>query len=159
MEEDLTFRGSAHPQVLKTNRVSAHILEILGTSPLLGRSLTATEKTAVISYDLWQREFHGDLQLLGRTIDVGGNAYSIAGVLPQNFSFPQPGIDVWLANPEDSPQCPPPSRALSPFLSVFGRLRPGVTLQQPTAEQLLRSPSRGAEHSPSAIGRECNELP
>src|SRR5205085_11117571 len=42
-----------------------------------------------------------------------------------------------MANPEDSPQFPSPSRALSPFLTVFGRLRPGVTLDQATAELVV----------------------
>lgn len=146
MEEDLTFNDGVSPQVLMTNRVSAHFLDILGTSPLLGRSLSATEKTALISYEFWQREFHGDLQVAGRTIDLGGNAYSIAGVLPQNFAFPEPGIDVWLADPEDSPQFPPPSRALSPFLTVFGRLRPGVTLQQSTAELVVLQAQYARNH-------------
>ncbi len=146
MEEDLTFTASASAQLLKTNRVPAHFLDILGTSPLLGRSLSPTGNTALISYKFWQREFHGDLQVVGRTIDLGGNAYSIAGVLPQNFAFPEPGIDVWLANPEDSPQFPPPSRALSPFLAVFGRLRPGVTLQQATAELIVLQAQYARNH-------------
>jgi putative ABC transport system permease protein len=137
MEEDLAFAGGTSPHVLKTNRVSAHFLDILGISPLLGRSLSATENTALISYEFWQREFHGDFQVVGRPIDLGGNTYSISGVLPPNFAFPAPGIDVWMANPEDSPQFPPPSRALSPFLTVFGRLRPGVTLDQATAELIV----------------------
>src|SRR3569833_424393 len=131
-EEDLTFTGEASVQVLKTIRVSPDFLEILGTSPLLGRSLSLTENTALIGYQCWQREFHGDLQVVGRTIDLGGKVYSIAGVLPQNFSFPEAGLDVWLTNPEDSPQFAVSSRALSPFLSVFGRLRPGIPLQQAT---------------------------
>ncbi len=137
MEEDLAFTGGKIPEVLKTNRVSANFLDILGVSPLLGRSLSASENTALISYEFWQRYFHGDFQVLGRAIDLAGIAYSIAGVLPQNFAFPAAGIDVWLANPENSPQFPAPSRALSPFLTVFGRLRPGVTLEQATAELVV----------------------
>lgn len=137
MEEDLTFTGGASPQVLKTNRVSAHFLELLGMSPLLGRSLTAGDNTVLISYDFWQRQFHGDLQVAGKGIDLGGRSYTIAGVLPPNFAFPAPGLDVWMAKPEDSPQFPPPSRALSPFLTIVGRLRPGVTLKQATAELVV----------------------
>ena len=77
MEEDLTFTGGANPQVLKTNRVSADFLELLGTSPLLGRSLSAGENTVLISYEFWQRQFHGDLQVAGSAIDLGGGSYTI----------------------------------------------------------------------------------
>lgn len=133
MEEDLAFTGRGTPEVLKINRVSVNFLDILGVSPLLGRGFTTPDSTVLISYNLWQRRFQGDFHVLGQTIDLAGTAYTISGVLPPNFAFPSAAIDVWLARPEDLP-IPPQSRALSPFLTVFGRLNPGVTLEQATAE-------------------------
>lgn len=146
MEEDLAYSGGAYPQVLKTNRVSADFLQILGVEPLLGRSLTASGDTVLISYEFWQRQFQGDLAVAGRAMDLGGNAYSIAGVLPPKFSFPAPELDVWLAKPEDSPQFPPASRALSPFLGVFGRLRSGVSLEAATAELVTMQAEYARNH-------------
>jgi predicted permease len=134
MEEDLAFTGHGTPEVLKANRVSANFLDILGVSPLLGRGFTTPDTTVLISYNLWQDRFQGDLHVLGQTIDLAGTAYAISGVLPPNFAFPSAAVDVWLARPEDSPRFPPQSRALSPFLTVFGQLNPGVTLKQASAE-------------------------
>jgi putative ABC transport system permease protein len=150
MEEDLAFTGGGGPELLKTNRVSTDFLEILGVSPLLGRSLSSAGDTALISYEFWQRQFHGDLQVTGQVLDLGGTAYSISGVLPASFAFPAAGIDVWLANPEDSPRYPPASRALSPFLGIFGRLRPGVTLQQASAELVVLQ-SQYAKNHPAML--------
>jgi len=146
MEEDLAFTGRGTPEVLKTNRVSAHFLDILGVSPLLGQNFTTPDHTALISYRLWQQRFQGDFQVLGQTIDLGGRSYTITGVLPPHFAFPSAGLDVWLAKPEESPQFSPPSRALSPFLTVFGRLKPGVTLEQATAELLVLQSGYAKNH-------------
>jgi putative ABC transport system permease protein len=134
MEEDLALTGRGVPELLKTIRVSGNFLEILGVSPLLGRGFGESDNSLLISSNLWQRRFSSDLHIVGQTIDLAGRAYTVSGVLPPNFAFPYAGIDVWLTRPEESPQFNPQSRALSPFLTVFGRLSPGVTLEQATAE-------------------------
>ena len=146
LEDDLALTGRGTPEVLKTNRVSANFLETLGISPLLGRGFAQTDDTVLISFNLWQRRWDGDLQVLGRTMDLGGRPYIISGVLPPNFAFPSSDIDAWLAKPEDSPQFAPQSRALSPFLSVFGRLKSGVTFQQATAELLVLQAAYAKNH-------------
>ena len=134
MEEDLAFTGRGTPEVLRANRVSAIFLYILGVSPLLGSGFTTPDTTVLISYNLWQHRFQGDFRVVGQTIDLAGTAYVICGVSAQNFAFPSAAIDVWLTSPEDLPGVPRQSRALSPVLTVFGRLNPGVTLKQATAE-------------------------
>lgn len=146
LEEDLAFSGHAAPEVVKTNRVSGNFLEILGVSPLLGRGFAGPDDSVLISYKLWQRYFDGDLHVLGRSMDLAGKAYTISGVLPLNFAFPSADIDVWLAKPEDSPQFSPESRALSPFLSIFGRLKPGVSFAQATAELVLLQAAYAKNH-------------
>lgn len=134
MEEDLAFTGRGTPEVLKTNRLSANFLDILGVSPLLGRGFTTPDSSVLISYNLWQHRFQGDFHVVGQTIDLAGTAYTISGVLAPNFAFPSAAIDVWLPDPEDDPGVPRQSRALSPILTVFGRLNPRVTLEQATSE-------------------------
>lgn len=139
-EEDVTLTGGAEPQVLKAVRVSAPFLQILGAAPLLGRSFLTEEDTpggaptAMISADLWRTHFGGDLRIVGKTIGLTGTPYTIVGVLPAAFHFPSPGLDVWLTRPQESPAFDARSRVLSPFLSLFARLRPGVTLAQANAE-------------------------
>ena len=134
IEEDLAFSGRGTPETLKANRVSANFLEILGVSPLLGTGFAMRDDTGLISFDLWQRRFAGDFHIVGQHINLGGMVYTISGVLRPGFAFPAAGIDVWLPRPEDSPKFSSQSRALSPFLTIFGRLNRGITLEQATAE-------------------------
>ncbi|MBV9404458.1 MAG: ABC transporter permease, partial [Acidobacteriaceae bacterium] len=146
MEEDLAFIGRGTPDLLRTNRVSANFLHILGVSPLLGAGSITPDHTVVISYDLWQRRFNGNFQVAGQAINLAGESYTISGVLPPGFAFPAAGVDVWLSRPEESPKFAPQSRALSPFLTVFGRLNSGVTLEQTTAELKVIQTSYARSH-------------
>ena len=142
-QENLTFLGSQEPEVLTGARVSANFLHILGVAPLLGRSFLPSEDSpagptvAMISAELWHRRFDGDPRVVGKTAALEGKSYTIIGVLPPAFQFPYPKVDVWLTAPAEWPLMSPESRALSPFLSVFGGLAPGVSLQQANAELTL----------------------
>ncbi len=139
-EENSTLSGRGDPEVLKGVRVSANFLQILGVDPLLGRAFRTEEDSragppvAMISARLWQRRFAGDPEILGKTAALGDRPYTIIGVLPPHFSFPFPDVDVWMTAPSEWPLMPAKSRTLSPFLTLFGRLNPGVTVAQATAE-------------------------
>ncbi len=138
--QNITLTGAGEPEILRGIRVSADFLQILGVAPLVGRSFLAQEDSAggapvaMISSELWKRRFASDPQIAGKTADFEATAYTIVGVLPPHFRFPSPGIDVWMTAPAESPEIPPKSRELSPFLTVFGRLKPGVTMAQADAE-------------------------
>jgi len=138
--ENVTLTGAVEPEVLKAARVSASFMRILGVDPILGRGFLPEEDSrggapvAMISAELWQRRFQGDSQIAGKTVTLSVAPYTIVGVLPARFQFPFPGIDVWMTRPSDSPAIPPKSRALSPFLTIFGRLNPEVNLEQASAE-------------------------
>jgi predicted permease len=67
-------------------------------------------------------------------VDLGGTPYTIVGVLPARFQFPFAGLDIWLTQPANGPTASPKSRALSPVLTVFGRLKTGITFAQANAE-------------------------
>jgi putative ABC transport system permease protein len=139
-EENLTLSGAGEPEVLKGVRVSANFLRILGINPLLGRSFRPEEDSAagppvvMISAMLWERRFARDPQIASRTTTLSEVPYTIIGVLPSRFSFPYQDVDLWMTAPTESPLFAGKSRNLSPFLSLFGRLKPGVSLQQATAE-------------------------
>ncbi len=139
-EENSTLSGRGDPEVLKGVRVSANFLQILGVDPLLGRAFRAEEDSragspvVMISARLWQRRFAGDPEILGKTAALEDRPYTIIGILPPHFSFPFPDVDVWMTAPSEWPLMPVKSRILSPFLTLFGRLKPGVTVAQATAE-------------------------
>ncbi|MGA3029063.1 MAG: ABC transporter permease [Bryobacteraceae bacterium] len=138
--ENVALSTAAEPEVLQCIRVSAGFLRIPGVKPLLGRSFRPEEDSpggapvAMISAELWQRRFAGDPQIAGKTATLAATPYTIIGVLPPHFQFPFSDVDVWLTAPSEWPAMPARSRALSPFLSVFGRLQPGVSLAQADAE-------------------------
>ena len=139
-EENVTLSGGGEPEVLKSVRVSAAFLRILGIEPVLGRGFRPEEDSsagapvAMISYELWQRRFAGDPQIAGRTATLAATPYTIIGVLPAHFQFPLAGLDIWLTAPLEGPTNSPKSRALSPILVIFGRLKPGVSFQSASAE-------------------------
>jgi predicted permease len=139
-EENITLSGGAEPEVLKGARVSASFLRILGVEPLRGRAFRPEEDSpggapvAMISSELWQRRFAADPQITGKTATLASTTYTIIGVLPPRFQFPSPNLDVWMTAPSEWPLMDPKSRIDSPFLSLFGRLKPGVSLPQADAE-------------------------
>jgi predicted permease len=128
--------------------VSGRFLDTLGLTPIIGRGFTAeddrrgSEPIAILSYGFWQREFGGDRGVLGRTVSLDGNAFTIVGVTPQEFFGVRVGttfdVMIPLANEaiirgaESSLD-----RRSSWWLSMFGRLTPGQTMAQ--AESRLRA--------------------
>jgi predicted permease len=143
---DVALTGAFAPEVIKQARVSANFLSVLGVEPLIGRSFTAEEDSkggppvVIISSSLWQRRFGADPQIVGRTIDVAGFPHTVIGIMPANFRFPFADVDVWFPQPgKDVNQ-------FSPLLRVFGRLGPGVTLAQATAELQVINAQYAAAH-------------
>jgi len=150
--EDMALSRIAVPRVLKGARVSANFLRILEVRPLLGRSFLPQEdkpgapEVAMISEQLWRGQFRGDPMIAGRTLTLAGMPRTIIGVLPAGFQFPFSGTDVWVTRPSEWPVIPPQGRPLSPILSVFGRLKPGLHLQQATAELAVSNRQYTAAH-------------
>ncbi len=104
----------------------------LGVQPLLGQVFTASAnqpgaaRNVVLSYRLWSRLFDRSPAALGRTVRLNDNAYTVIGVMPQSFQFPDPETDLWvpaIITAEDhNPQ------HLGTFQwQVIGRLKPGST--------------------------------
>ncbi len=138
--ENVTLSGGAEPEVLKAARVSAGFLRVAGLEPALGRGFRPGEDSpagapvAMISFDLWQRHFNSDPQITGKTVTLASAACTIIGVLPPRFQFPLPGLDIWLTQPSEEPLIDARSRVMSPYLTLVGRLKPGVSIEQADAE-------------------------
>jgi predicted permease len=135
--ENVTLSGVDGPEPLRGARVSPGFLDVLGITPLHGRGFFAEEErpdahVALISAELWERRFGGNPQIIGGSVALAAASYTIIGVLPPRFQFPFPGIDVW--RPWQPDAMPTPARLNSPILSVFGRLKPSVSVEQATAE-------------------------
>jgi putative ABC transport system permease protein len=135
----LVDRGEA--QLVQGLRLSGGTFDLLGVRPVAGRLLTADDdrpgapKIAVLGYQLWQREFGGQSDVIGRSISLGGQPRTIVGILPSNFLLPLNGNhdDVCVPFQVEAEPTRYQMSALH-FLRVFGRLAPGATRAQVTAE-------------------------
>ncbi|HZS57281.1 MAG TPA: ABC transporter permease, partial [Bryobacteraceae bacterium] len=151
-EENPTLSVGSEPEVLKGVRVSANFLQILRIDPLRGRTFREEEDTpggppvVMISARLWQRRFAEDPNILGKTAMLGGIAYTIIGILPGDFRFPFADVDLWMTAPSEWPLMAPKSRVMSPFLNIFGRLKPNITIEQATAEAKIIHRQYAAAH-------------
>ena len=119
---------------VRGRRASADLLPTLGIQPMLGRGLLSEDEinggVVLISYDLWQRQFGGATNLLGKTIGLNDRSHTVIGILPPHFQFPgRP--EVWVPLLENSDLMRQRNHTMG---GVIGRLKPGVSLRQAQAE-------------------------
>jgi putative ABC transport system permease protein len=128
--------GAGEPESVTTIMVSGSMFRVLGVEALVGRAFTDEEETrrdrvVVLRHDFWQRRFGGDRSLVGKSITLNGMAYTVVGVMPPSFRFPE-------GNPGDlySPLTFAPNELQGRrmhSLTVIGRLKDGVTIDAASA--------------------------
>lgn len=140
----MTIEGGQGVAELLGTRISPAFLSTLGRAPALGRVFEPGEErpghngVVIISHRAWRAHFGGDRAVLGRMVRLDNRPYSIVGVMPHGFDFPDAQTDFWI--PLTPAPVPPPSapRSDSPDSAyadgVFGRLRDGVEVQAAAAE-------------------------
>jgi putative ABC transport system permease protein len=127
--------GGGEPRVLRATVVSAPYFDVFGTKPALGRTFARDEdqpgrdKVTVLSHRLWLNQFAGDAAIVGRTILLNGEPYTVIGVMPGRSEFDRRSAELWIplvfpANPARDYH----------YLSAVARLKPGVSLEQAQAE-------------------------
>jgi putative ABC transport system permease protein len=132
--------GNGEPRHLEGVAVSSAFFSILGIQPMLGRTFLPGEDSfssphvVLLSHHLWSGEFHGDPQIVGRTISLNGEPFNVVGVMPRGFrSLGDDETELWIPLQQQIR----PDRMLwrdQYFLGVVGRLRSGMTLDQARAE-------------------------
>ncbi len=134
-----TLTGRGEPEQLRGAWVAAGFFPMLGVPAALGRgfrdeeNLPGREKVVVLGHGLWQRRFGGDPAVVGQTVSLSGAAYTVVGVMPRGFHFPEQA-ELWAPlAPVGQFQQLIASRG-SLWLSVIARLKPGVTLPAAQAE-------------------------
>lgn len=135
-EFNLTVKG-VRARVTAT-LVSANLFSVLGAPPEVGRGLRSGEDLAtqnsyvVLSHHLWQQRFASDASVIGQWINLEGVQRQIVGVMPAEFGFPSPQTDLWI--PLDIDPRNTVSYWAGDFMPMIGRLHPGATLAQASAE-------------------------
>jgi putative ABC transport system permease protein len=152
LPQDVMLSSGSESEQLAAARVSANFLQILGVSPLLGRTFTSEEDmpggapVAMISARLWQRRFGGDTLAIGKTATLDSRIYTIIGVLPAGFRFPFADADIWFPRPSEWPGNPPQSWSRTATLTGFARLKMQATIRQAQAEASLLNQQYIAAH-------------
>jgi putative ABC transport system permease protein len=131
-----TMIGSAEPERLDGQRVSASYFQVLGVPPLLGRDFVSSDdqingpKVAIISDGLWRRRFGSDSMIVGRQITLDSNPYTVIGVMPSSFeNLLAPSAQLWTPLQYDK-SLPPQGREWGHHLRMVGRLRSGIGTDQ-----------------------------
>src|SRR5262245_39012467 len=136
----VNLTGEGVPEQLRANQVSADYFRLFGAPMLQGRGFTADEDrpggtlVAVLSHALWTRRFGSDPGIIGKTISLSGEPYTIVGIVGPSFDVsefgPQPDVFIpFQLDPHTSDQ--------GHYFSVTGRLKPGVALEQAQARLAL----------------------
>jgi putative ABC transport system permease protein len=150
----VSLTGDDDPIQVNAAGVTTNFFEVLGIEPVLGRSFVEEDGApnppgalpgqagtlpgmVVLSHALWQQRFGGDPDALGRTIQIGGGASEIVGVMPPGFELYMPhtaglaqDVEVWFAQRIDFENSP----RNNVFLRLIGRLRDGATPEQLQAQ-------------------------
>jgi putative ABC transport system permease protein len=132
-----TVSGEGIPEQIQGAQLLGDLTGVLGVRPLIGRGIGAQDErahTVVVSEGLWRRRYGADPAILGRTIRMNGEAYTVVGVMPADFRFPRENVELWtgyatiLTRPEWAEQ-----RGRR-FQRAVARLRPGATAGSATSD-------------------------
>jgi len=129
----VNLTGEDRPEQLKGVHVSAQFFRLFGARAVAGRTFSAEEDRpggpplAVIAGGLWRRRFGSDLNLVGKSIDLGGEPFTVIGILDPTFTS-DPPADIYLPLKAD-----PNSTDQAHYLRAAARLKPGVTLEKAKA--------------------------
>ncbi len=167
--------GSDHPQVADGLLVSPNFFSVLGAGPVRGRSFRPEEAVSghghelILTWAAWQRYFPGRTDAVGRTLQVGGEPYTVVGILPRDFKVPQFSV-MPLAGPSGQGQAYEIFAPLVPGTNQMGdigdfdfvvlaRLKPNVTILQAQSELAgLQQAFMGAAHLPEHLGIQVEPL-
>ena len=150
VNQPLDYTAGSEPLQLKVGQVSGEFFETFGVQPERGRYLTRDDDkngapfVVVLGHDLWVKQFNADENILGKTIPLSGNMYTIVGVMPASFVTPRETIEAWTPVHVSNPVAAN-FRGVH-FLRSYGRLAPGVSLEQARAEMKVIDQNLAAQY-------------
>ncbi|HSE25465.1 MAG TPA: ABC transporter permease [Pyrinomonadaceae bacterium] len=141
VSQPLAYTAGTEPIQIEVGQVTGGYFDTLGVKPALGRYIVNDDDkngapfVVVLGHKLWTRDFNADSQIVGRTMPLSGNVYTIIGVMPASFVSPRDNTEAWTPVHVSNPVAAN-FRGVH-FLRTYGRLAAGVTLEQARAEMRL----------------------
>ncbi|HEX4748923.1 MAG TPA: ABC transporter permease [Bryobacteraceae bacterium] len=135
--QDASETSGTLPEKITMALVAPRFLQVWGVAPLLGRDFTTEEEhfggpnAVLISDRLWRRRLDADPNVVGKRLRLEKSSYTIVGVMPASFLFPDRDAEVWVPNPMDAPYGQ--SRE-STWFTVIGRLKSGISVARARAD-------------------------
>jgi putative ABC transport system permease protein len=133
-EASFVLTGRGDPEQVRGVYTTASLIDVFRIQPILGRWYTEQDdqpgagKVVVLAYTFWSRRFNHDPSVLGTRVIFDGEPYQVIGVMPDGFAHRNADFFVPLARPLD------PGTRGNHFLSTYGRLEKGVTLERATTD-------------------------
>lgn len=150
IQQSMPLGVGDHPLQISVLRSTPGIFAVLGTAPLIGRQFTQEEdqpghaNVVVLMHGLWESQFHGDPDVVGKTFPLNGFPYTVIGVMPANFVLPNlQGLAATSINRNDQVEALIPIAFTKDQLQdkagefdyfALARLRPGVSVARATGE-------------------------
>jgi putative ABC transport system permease protein len=148
--QPLAYTGGGEPVQFQIGQVTGGFFETLGVKPERGRFITNDDDrngapfVVVLSHNLWVKQFNSDEEILGKAIPLSGDVYTIIGVMPATFVTPRDITEAWTPVHVSNPVAAN-FRGVH-FLRTYGRLAPGVTIDQARAEMKVIDQNLAAQY-------------
>jgi len=157
VSQDFNLTGAGEPERLRGQLVSAALFPLLKVPPGAGRVFTeaddraGAERVVVLSHQLWQRRFGAQASIIGNTLRLDDQSYTVVGVMPPGFDFPNKETELWAPIAFDASAADDRG---SYYLSGIARLNPGATLEQAQSELdvIARNLTRAFPQSNTNLG-------
>jgi putative ABC transport system permease protein len=159
----MDFTGALEPLRVQAGLVDAGFFSVLGVQPILGRTISKDEdqvggpRLVVLSHTFWQQSLGSDPKVLGSSIPLNGQSYTVVGVMPASFSLPRGEADVFaslrVAYPEAAIY-----RGVH-FMRSYWKLKPGITMEQAQQEMEAVDKSLAALYPAEDKGRDTKLVP
>jgi len=160
--QSVNLTGSEEPIRVRGGFVSADFFRMLKVEPAVGRGFLPGEdqpgvgRVVVVNHNLWQNRYGADPGLIGRSMILNGEVFTVAGIMPESFRFPLDEIEVWIPLPYY------PNFSLDRKVSsaaVIGRLKPGASIDQAGAEMNSIASALAAQYPETNSDRSVSLLP
>ena len=154
--------GRGEPERVFCPSATANFFSVLGVDPVIGRSFQPGEdkpgapRVIMLTYGMWQRRFGGDAAIIGQSLTLNGDSYTVIGVLPASFQFALRAADLW------RPYQPTEAQLTRRFMhgtNVIGRLKSGVSVEQAQSELSVIAKRIEQEHNESHAGTGVKLVP